>query len=389
MKITKATIYDIDFGRNFHCKQNPVIVRLDTDEGIYGVGEVGLAYGDAAKAAIGMLQNLASGYLIGFDPSKIELMWDIFYRKTFWGQGGGPVIYGAISAIDEALWDIKGKFFGAPVYELLGGKFRDKIRLYANDWYSGLVQPEEYAEAALKVVNDGYNALKFDPFATTINGIWDYPRRDIDSARTRLAIGRIKAVRDSVGSDIDILIEVHGNLGTTAAIQIGREIEQYKPYFYEEPVDPLNVECMKKVSENVNIPIAGGERLYTRYGFREFIEKQALDILQPDINLAGGLTETKKIASYAETYNLHIQPHNCSGPVATAVAVQFDACTNNFIIQEWFPYWYQKDDRLNIVKEPLELQAVDGFLEINDNPGLGIELNEDFLKNFNKIIIDK
>jgi galactonate dehydratase len=294
VKITEATIYDVDFDRNFHCKQNPIIIKIDTDEGIYGVGEVGLAYGDAAKAAIGMLQNLASGYLIGFDPSKIELMWDIFYRKTFWGQGGGPIIYGSMGAIDEAFWDIKGKYFGVPVYELLGGRFNDKIRLYANDWYSGLVQLEEYADSALKVINDGYSALKFDPFATTIDSVWDYPRRNIEPDRSHLAIDRIKAVRDAVGPNIDILIEVHGNLGTTAAIQIGKEIEQFKPYFYEEPVDPLNVECMKKVSENVNIPIAGGERLYPRYGFREFIEKQALDILQSDINLAGGLTETKK-----------------------------------------------------------------------------------------------
>lgn len=384
MKITKVQIYDIlpvNRSKGWPATQNPVVIRVVTDEGIYGAGEVSLAYGAGAKAAVGILKDYASEYLIGADPMRIESMWEILYRRTFWGQGGGPVIYGGMSAIDEALWDIKGKALGVPVYELMGGKMWDRIHLYANGWYVGrtLVKPEEYAEAALQVVADGYNALKFDPLMVTADGKWEWVRRAIDDPkRFRLAVDRVKAVREAVGPDVDILIEMHGNLGVTDAILLGREYEPLRPYFYEEPVDPMNVESMKKVSENVKIPIATGERLYTRYGFRPFIERQALDILQPDIGLTGGLTEVKKIASYADTYNLHVQPHNCGGPVSTAVGVQFDACTSNFIIQEWFPYW--QDDRYDIVTEALEPQARGSFFEIPDKPGLGIELNDEYLK---------
>ncbi len=383
MTIKKILVYDVDLGRDFHSLWNPIIIKIETDEGLYGLGEVGLAYGNAAKAAVGILRDFSSAILLGSDPSKIELIWNQLFRKTFWGQGGGPVIYGGMSAIDEALWDIKGKMLGVPVYELLGGKCRDRLRVYANDWYSGLISPEEYAEAALKVVADGFDALKFDPFATSKDGKWDYPSRWIDAERTKLSIDRVRAVRDAVGNDIDILIEVHGNLGTSAAIQIGKQLEEFKPFFYEEPVDALNVDCMKKVSDNVNIPIAGGERLYTRYGFRQFIEKQALDILQPDISLTGGLSEAKKIAAYAETYNLHVQPHNVGTPIATAVSVQFDVSTTNFIIQEWFPYWNRKDDRLNIVTDPFEPQVQKSYFTVPHKPGLGVELNESFINKFN------
>lgn len=386
MKINKVQIYDIELDKHsfYKFRWNPVVVKLETDEGIYGLGEVALAYGCGAKAAIYMIKELAERFLISENTDKIEAIWDTLFRQTFWGQSGGPVLYGAISAIDVALWDIKGKQFGVPVFNLLGGKIRETIRLYANNWYSNLISPEEYAEAAGNVVADGYNAFKFDPFSTSSDGTYKYPERNLDSKLGKLAYERIIAVREYVGSEIDILIEVHGNLGTTSAIEFGRRIEDLKPFFYEEPVDPLNVKCMKKVSENVNIPIAGGERLYTRYQFRPFIENQALDILQPDIGLTGGLTEAKKIATFAETYNLQMQPHNCGGPISTASSVQFDACTTNFIIQEWM-YW--DDDRLNIVNEPLENKAKNGYLIIPDTPGIGVEINDDYVRRFPSVVI--
>jgi galactonate dehydratase len=296
------------------------------------------------------------------------------YRKTFWGQGGGPVVFGGMSAIDEALWDIKGKALGMPVYELLGGSCWDRLRVYANGWYRGCTTPEAYADAALKVVADGYTAMKFDPFAVTPEGEWEYTRRALSRERADLAYDRVAAVREAIGPSIDILVEVHGNLGTTSAIQIGKRLEALAPFFYEEPVDALNVECMRKVGENVDIPIAAGERLYTRYGFRPYIEGQILDILQPDLGLAGGISEVKKIANYAETYNLHVQPHNCASPVATAASVQVDCCIPNFIIQEWFPY--REPEMYELVNEPLEFQVVDGAMPVPTQPGLGIELND-------------
>jgi len=374
MRITEVEIFDVKLAPTV-TTWSPVIVRINTDEGISGVGEVALAYGVGSAAGSGMVLNLAEHFLIGADPFRIEHLWDTMYRQTFWAQGGGPVVFGGMSAIDEALWDIKGKALGVPVYELLGGRCRDTLRVYANGWYHGCVEPEQYAEAAQQVVADGYSAMKFDPFAYSPQGKWDYPGRALDPQRADLAYERVKAVREAVGPKIDILIEVHGNLGTTSAIQMGKRLEEFHPFFYEEPVDALNVDCMRKVAENVDIPIPAGERSYTRYGFRQYIEQQVIDILQPDVGLAGGITETKKIAAYAETYNLHVQPPNCAGPVATAAAVQLDACMTNFIIQEWFPY--RGEEHYQLVKEALEPRVVNGYLEIPDGPGLGVVLNDE------------
>lgn len=395
MKIVSADIYDCSFYPQSATGWNPVILRLNTDEGLYGLGELALAYGIGSAAGVGMLRQMVQSFVLGADPTRVEAMWHTLYRRTFWGQGGGPVVYGGISAIDHALWDIKGKALGKPVYELLGGKTRDKIRVYANGWYSQrtpqgrtvCVTPEEYAEAAHKVAADGYNAMKFDPFAVRPDGIWDYPERHLERERADLAYARVAAVRQAVGPAVDILVEVHGNLGVTSAIEMGRRLAELDPFFYEEPVDAMNVECMLQVARNVPLPIAAGERLYTRYGFREYIEKQAIDILQPDLGLAGGITEIKKIAAYAETYDLHVQPHNCAGPVCTAASVQLDACITNFIIQEWFPY-RERSTYYDIVEEPLEFGVVNSEYEIPDKPGLGVTLNEEGIQRFPCLHVD-
>jgi galactonate dehydratase len=384
MQITQVEIFDIDLSSaTYHW--NPVLIRIQTDEGISGVGEVGLAYGTGSSAGVGMVRDLARDILIGADPLRIDHIWDRMFRRTFWGQGGGPVVYGGMSAIDIALWDLKGKVHGLPVYEMLGGRCHDRLLVYANGWYRSANTPDEYAERAASVVADGYKAMKFDPFAVRPDGIWDYPSRALSKERADLAVARVAAVRKAVGPDIEILVEVHGNLGTTSAIQVGKRLEELRPFFYEEPVDALNVESMRKVSENVAIPIAAGERLYTRYGFRPYIESQVLDILQPDMCLAGGISEVKKIAAHAETYNLHIQPHNCASPISTAAAVQLDACIPNFIIQEIFPY--RQDANYDLVQQALELQVVDGYLSVPELPGIGMELNDDALVKHRKIVV--
>ena len=377
MKITEVEIYDLQIDGE-HSNWHPVLIRIRTDEGISGAGEVALAYGVGGSAGAGMVKNMAESLLIGADPFRIEQIWDRMFRKTFWGQGGGPVVFGAMSAIDNALWDIKGKALGVPVYEMLGGACHDKLWVYANAWYSGCNSPESYADAALKVVADGFTAMKFDPFAVRPDGVWDYPPRALSREMADLAYERVRAVRDAIGPDIEILVEVHGNLGATSAIQIGQRLEELDPFFYEEPVDALNVDVMRKVSESVNMPIAAGERLYTRYGFRQYIEGQIIDILQPDLGLAGGISEVKKIANAAETYNLHVQPHNCASPVTTAASVQVDACIPNFIIQETFPY--RTEANYNLVTDALEKKIVNGHLELPTAPGLGIELNDEALK---------
>ncbi|MEA3345616.1 MAG: mandelate racemase/muconate lactonizing enzyme family protein [Chloroflexota bacterium] len=381
MKITEVDIFDVKLAPHV-TDWNPVIIRINTDEGINGVGEVALAYGTGSAAGVGMVRNLAEQFLLGADPFRIEHLWDKMYRQTFWAQGGGPVVFGGMSAVDEALWDIKGKALEVPVYELLGGCCQEKIRVYASVCMGGeCVESEEYAKEAERLVSEGYTALKFDPFTgDSRKGEERSPKRALDAERANLAYDRVKAVRNAVGSDVDIMVEAHGNLGTTSAIQMGKRLEEFNPFFFEEPVDALNVECMRKVAENGDIPIAAGERLYTRYGFRQYIEGQVIDILQPDVGLAGGITETKKIATHAETYNLHLQPHNCAGPVATAAAIQLDACMTNFIIQEWFPYHEEAHYRL--VNQALEHQVVDGYLTISEAPGLGVELNDEVIDQY-------
>jgi galactonate dehydratase len=385
MRIVTADIYDVCAEASVvhvNLGLNPVILRLRTADGIDGLGELALAYGTGSAAGVGMLKQMIERFVLGADARRIEQMWDTLYRHTFWGQGGGPVLYGAMSAIDEALWDIKGKALGVPAYELLGGKTRDDIRLYANGWSNlrtsdgrpRCVAPEQYAQAACEVVADGYDALKFDPFYIRPDGVQQHPGRELSREMIELVCNRVRAVRQAVGPLVDICIEVHGNLGTAAAIEVGRRLSEYRPLFYEEPVDAMNVECMRKVAENVPIPIAAGERLYTRYGFREYIEKQAIDVLQPDLGLAGGLSEVKKIAAHAETYNMTVQPHHCAGPVATAASIQLDACISNLLIQEWRPY--AQPALYELVEEALDTQAVGGRLAVPEGPGLGVTLNE-------------
>jgi galactonate dehydratase len=387
VKITSAEIYDARPANNAQ-GLSLVVLRLWTDEGIYGLGEVALAYGTGSAAGLAMLRQLVERYVIGVDPFRIERLWHTMFRETFWALGGGPVIYGGMSAIDVALWDIKGKALGAPVYELLGGKVNSRLRLYANGWSNIadddgrplICTPEEYGRAVQRVLDDGYDALKFDPFYINAERRRWHPPSMLDKPTMDLAEGRMRAVREAVGPDVDICVEVHGILGVTSAIEMGRRLVPYRPYFYEEPVHALNVDAMLKVSKNVPLPIAAGERLYTRFGFRQYIEKQVVDIIQPDISLAGGLTETKKIADYAETYDMHVQPHLCAGPVHTAACIQLDACLTNFIIQEWRPY--AGDSVLDLVNEPLDDKAEKGYLTVPDRPGLGVTLNEDAVKRY-------
>jgi len=267
-----------------------------------------------------------------------------------------------------------------------GSQVHENLHVYCNGWIGDeyapagnayLASPEEYADRAAEVVGMGYDALKFDPFRAPRGSGWGPRERLMEPARGELAYQRVRAVREAVGPDIEVLVEVHGYLSVMDAIAWGRRIVPLRPFFYEEPVDAMNVDAMRRVAENVPIPPAAGERIYTRYGFREYIEKQVLDVLQPDIGLAGGITELKKIAAYAETYDLFMQPHNCHGPIATAAAVQVDACIPNFIIQETIPL--RSPSAYELVNEPLEPLIRDSGMPIPTTPGIGVTLNEAYV----------
>ncbi|RME84898.1 MAG: mandelate racemase/muconate lactonizing enzyme family protein [Caldilineae bacterium] len=373
MKITKAQIYLMDVqGRH------PVLVRLLTDEGIAGVGDAAIAYGLGATAAAGMIKDLVEGIVLGQDPFRIDALWHEMYDHSFWAKGGGPIVFAGMAAIEQALWDIKGKALRVPVYEMLGGAFRDKVWVYANGWSFRCFTPDEFARAAEKVVADGYTALKLYPLAMpeTADGhgrLRHVSLRHIDREHEDLAVARVKAVREAVGPDVEVLVDVSAELTTDAVIRLGRRLEEFDLFFLEEPVDPFDFEAMKKVSERVDIPIAAGERLYTRYGFRRLLEMHAVDIVQPDIGNTGGILETRFIAAMAEAYNMKVQPHNTSvTPVSTAAALQLSACIPNLSILEIYPY--RPAEHYAFVDRAPELEREGSHLPVPQRPGLGVEL---------------
>ena len=292
MKITSVDVFECKF-----VKDKVVCVRVNTDEGISGFGEVGLAYGTAHHAAVGIARDYA-GYIIGKDPMRIEQIWESIFRNTFWGMGSGTVIAAGMAAIDIALWDIKGKALGVPVYELLGGKTNETIRAYASqlqfDWgdvHRNITKPEDYYEATKKAMAQGYTAVKVDPIGVTNAGIWARESNDpswkmrgkMSAEMVATGYQRVAAMREAGGKDLDIIIELHSYTDAITAVQLGKALEPLNIYYYEEPVHPLNVENMLEVHKNVNIPIASGERIYTRWGFREFLEKGAIQVIQPDV----------------------------------------------------------------------------------------------------------
>ena len=377
MRITGAKIYLLKIG-----SLHPVLVEIGTDQGLIGVGEAAVAYGIGGTAAAGMVKDFVDGLLLGRDAFRIEELWTEMYDHSFWAKGGGPIVFAGISAIEQALWDIKGKALGVPVYELLGGKVRERIRVYANGWSYRCVTPDDYAKAAERTVRDGYTALKCYPLATPNDhgGIRHVSRRAVDRAFADLAFDKVKAIRQAVGTNVDIMADLSGGLTTDESIRFCRRLEALDLLFVEEPVDPFDIGALKKVSEHINIPIALGERVYTRYGFRPILESRAADILQPDIGNTGGIMETKKIAAMAEVYNMRIQPHICASPVSTAVALQLDACVSNIIIQELYPY--RSAEHFQIVDHAPELDLVEGELPISSSPGLGVSLIQERVKPF-------
>ena len=269
----------------------------------------------------------------------------------------------ALSAVEMALWDILGKSLGVPVYQLLGGKIRDQVRIYVNGWFSGAKTPEECGEKAKIAVQRGVTAMKWDPFGKSYLEITN---QDLDTALRCIA-----AVREAVGKEVDLLIEGHGRFNVPTSIKIAKELEQFSPMFFEEPVPPDNLEALKAVREKSPVAISAGERLYTRQSFLNLFETRAADYIQPDVSHAGGIMELKKIAAMAEAYYIPFAPHNPSGPVANAATLQLAACCPNFSILEIM--YSDVDYRKKITNENLYYK--NGYIKIPDQPGLGLTLN--------------
>ena len=366
MKITDLRVF---WTEGVH--SNWIFVKLYTDSGLTGVGEASLErFDDVVVRALESFKD----FLVGKDPFQSEYIWNAIYKSTFWH--GGIIILTALSAVEQALMDIKGKALGVPVYELLGGKLRDRVRAYANAWaFQEIVTelkvedtPESMAKNALKMVDKGFTAMKWDPFRSG--------GQVIPKSEEEFAVACVKAVREAVGPSVDLLIECHGRFNMHSAIRMAQKLEPFDPFFYEEPIPPDNIDAMAEVQRAIRLPIATGERLFTRWDFRMLLEKQAARIIQPDVCHAGGIMELKKIAAMAETYYVAVQPHNSVGPVCNLANLHIDASIPNFIFQEFFyPYLELYNEMLT---EPIKCE--NGYLEIPTGPGLGADINEKFLR---------
>ncbi len=348
--------------------RNLTIVKVETDEGLVGVGECRAL--NRTDGVLGYLSEAAPRYVIGEDPFNVERLVARMFREDF-GRAG-EIIMTVIALIEVACWDIIGKALNQPVYRLLGGAVRDNIKGYANGWYTGERSADEFHAAAKRVLAKGYKALKFDPFGA---GFYEMER-----AEKNYVIGLVEAVRDAVGPDVEILIEMHGRFNPVTAVEFARELARFKPSWLEEPVPPENLAAQKKAADAITplgIPVATGERLHTMYEYRELFELQACDIIQPDITHFGGILNTKKLAAWAEAYYVLVAPHNVGGPISTAAALHLAACTPNFKIQEHFNDFaeaYVKD------AAPGNPEIEDGYFALPSGPGLGVTLDEDVVE---------
>ena len=362
MQITDIKTFLIHPGK----AKNLCFVKIETDEGIYGWGEC-YTQSDRDVQITAHVDQLKR-YLIGRDPTNIKHFTQMAF-DDFAGRRGAMDYYCAISGLEHAMWDIAGKAYGAPVHKLIGGACRDKIRVYANGWSGGNPTPDSLAERASEVIEAGFTALKFDP----IPGRWrTYVSKDVE----RAAVENVRAVREAVGPDVDILVEMHRRLAPMHAVRIAHEIEQYHPFWFEEPILAENIPALASVRQKINIPVVTGEELYTKFEFREIFERQAADILNPDVCNVGGILELKEIAAMAEPYFVVISPHNFnSTTVGLAATIQVSAAIPNFLITEYFVNLEELGR--DIAKNPFEVK--DGYIQIPDAPGLGIDLDEERL----------
>lgn len=372
MKVKSASIYIVPCGN-----RRAVIVELETDAGISGLGEAGLAYGAGTTAAAELVAEMGERFVLGKDPGRIEQIWNDIYDIAFWTKGGGAVTFSALSAIEHALWDIKGKVLNAPVYSLLGGPVGDGVPVYANGWWIGCDSPLSYAEAAARTVARGYPALKLYPLglADPVTVIRHPARRMLETKAEQLVIDRCAAIRQAVGQDVAILLDLGGGLSHHQLMRIVRALEPLDIGFIEEPVDPALPEALARVARETTIPVAAGERVYTRYGFASLFANNAISIVQPDVCNTGGLMELKKIAAMAEIHNLRVAPHNYGSPLATAISLQACASITNSLVLEVFPDFAQEPGYRPIITEPFEEQVTDGRLAFPQGPGLGVELD--------------
>ncbi len=363
MKITAVKSYAVHPG----WRKNLIFVKVETDAGIHGWGEAYSQY-DRDTAVMAQLHALGP-YLVGRSPFDIKHFTQ-FAFDDYAARRGSVELFCAISGIEQALWDIVGKATKQPVYNLLGGKYREKIRVYANGWSYGMKEPADYARAAEKVVQQGFTAMKFDPLPSP----W---RTWIPKEHEKRAISVVKAIRDAVGPDIDLLIEQHRRLAPMHAIRLDKQLAEFGLYWMEESCQAEFPDELAQIRREIGVPVVIGEATYTKTGFRPLLEKRSADILNPDVACVGGILELKEIAAMAESFLVAMSPHNYNSTlVALASTVHASATMPNFIITEYFLPFVDFCDTIS----PNQLKPKNGYIELPTAPGLGIDVDEEALK---------
>jgi galactonate dehydratase len=374
VKISDLKVYVVDPSGRGSAEHAWTFVQIDTDAGVTGFGEA-TNYPGNGSLIVGDAIRRIKEFVVGEDPAEINRIWHMLFRKaTYLGPRGLPTA--VISGIDIALWDIRGKTLGCPIYQLLGGKLRETIRLYANGWFSGCSTAEAYAAAAKRTVATGHTALKCDPFLEMRQYHTAYVTGQISPDGEEQGIGIIAAIREAVGAGIEILVDAHGNFNVPTAVRLARRLERYQIAWFEEPVPPESPQALRSVREQVSVPICIGERLYTRFDVAPLLEAGLTDFLMADVVWTGGISELLRIASLAEIYHVPISPHNAMGPLQIAAGSHVMLTVPNF---------YRLEHSIGSIPayqacltQPLDFAGED--IRLSDRPGLGYDLNLDFLR---------
>lgn len=355
MKVTEVDVFLIGAAwRNF------TFVKIQTDSGLVGWGEATLGWKESAVREL--ILDYGRRYVVGQNPFDIEDLWFRLYQIE---HNTGPVMFSAMAGIEMALWDIAGKACGQPVYNLVGGKVRSRVKAYANGWYSSIGDLKELSDKASEVVSRGYKALKFDPFGPG--------GREISRADLRKAVETVEAVRKAVGQETDILLEFHGRFSPIMALEAIRAMVPLNPGWCEEPIPAHNMQSMAQVVAGSPLRVATGEHIYSRFGFLDLLQHKAAHVIQPDITYSGGFLETKKIAALAEAHYISVAPHNCDGPLKTIAGIHLAANIPNFLILETFQD-YDVTWREGLTSRTPRVK--DGYYDVPTAPGWGIEVNE-------------
>ncbi|KRS17254.1 mandelate racemase/muconate lactonizing enzyme family protein [Roseovarius indicus] len=371
--IENMRVFDIRGGG-----MHPVIVELTTKDGIVGYGEAAVAYGLGAKAAAGMLADLSPS-VIGADAAYPRLVWHEIYDNSFWTKGGGAVVFAALSAIDQALWDIKAKALGVPVYELFGAKFSGAIEVYANGWSAAHNDVTEWAKSAERPLKDGYRLLKCYPLAHEVNGVSlrHVQRRHLSDEAFQRAVDRVRTLRKVVGPDIGLMLDLSGGLNNDQLIRFMDVCAELDLIWVEEPFDPFDLKNMQVQAGRWPIPVAAGERVYTRHGFRNLLDTGGVDIVMPDVGNCGGVFEFVQIAAMAEAYNARVSAHNCASSLLSAASIQVATASAMSMPLETYPYFPDNNSYVQVLHNPPEKTVKNGMLDVPEAPGLGAEVDLD------------